>query len=114
MSQILQNVPPLIEIRKANASDLHWEVHHWFPSIYAWAVVYSPRVQRLVLIWWEKWLRTSWMKRGAGTAGSKVELLETGEPGGAETSSFEQKYITLCASKCFLIDVPFLSPENLE
>lgn len=97
MSQILQNVPPLIEIRKANASDLHWEVHHWFPSIYAWAVVYSPRVQRLVLIWWEKWLRTSWMKRGAGTAGSKVELLETGEPGGAETSSFEQKiYNVMC------------------
>ena len=83
-------------LRKANASDLPWQVHHWFPSIYAWVVVYFPRVQRLVLIWWEKWLRTSWMKRGAGTAGSKVELLETGDPGGAETSSFEQKIYNMC------------------
>lgn len=60
------------------------------------------------------------MKRGMiwseMLAGSNVECLETGDLCGDEKSSFEQKdlHSYICASKCFLIDVPFLSPKNLE
>lgn len=54
---------------------------------------------------WREALERPVAKWNCSKLGSPVEL---------RRALSSKKYITLCASKCFLIDVPFLSPENLE